>query len=123
MSFRVPEKFRVRNGLMPSSEADGNNGCFFLRLRHKQMLYAIASDGGGWEHVSVSRRDRTPTWEEMAQVKSLFWGEEDYVVQIHPPRSEYVNNHPYCLHLWRPTEVDFPRPPYWMVGVKGVGLC
>lgn len=21
-------------------------------------------------------------------------------MQVHPPRSEYVNLHPYCLHLW-----------------------
>jgi hypothetical protein len=70
-----------------------------------------------WEHVSVSTsRARTPTWAEMCQVKDLFWDEEDCVVQYHPPRSDYVNHHPYVLHLWRPIGVTLPRPPSIMVG-------
>ena len=60
-------------------------------MKHQQKLRIIASDGFGWEHVSVSRRDRCPTWEEMCQIKALFWDEDDCVIQYHPPRSEYVN--------------------------------
>ena len=37
--------------------------------------------------------------------KALFWDEDDCVIQYHPPRSEYVNNHQNCLHLWRPIGV------------------
>lgn len=70
----------------------------------------------GWEHVSVSCQTRTPTWAEMVHVKRLFWDAEDVVVQFHPKRSEYVNVHPYTLHLWRWTEGDFPRPPKGLVG-------
>jgi hypothetical protein len=40
------------------------------------------------------------------------------VIQYHPPESEYVNNHPNCLHLWRPTGCALPMPPSIMVGVK-----
>lgn len=72
----------------------------------------------GWEHVSVSRRDRCPTWDEMCLVKSIFWDEDDCVIQYHPPRSEYVNNHPNCLHLWRPIGVSLAMPPSIMVGFK-----
>ena len=60
-----------------------------------------ASEGAGWEHVSVSLPDRCPTWEEMSFIKNLFWDEEDFVIQIHPAGSDYVDLHPYCLHLWR----------------------
>jgi hypothetical protein len=84
-------------------------------------LLVVASDGGdwvecglpgpAWEHVSVSLRDRPPTWEEMAWVKHLFWDEEECVVQFHPPRSRYVNTHPFCLHLWAVVGVAFPTPP------------
>jgi hypothetical protein len=70
----------------------------------------------GWEHVSVSTAVRTPTWTEMSRVKHLFWDDEDVVVQFHPKRSEYVNLHPNCLHLWRWTAGDFPRPPKGLVG-------
>jgi hypothetical protein len=54
----------------------------------------------------------------MCQVKAMFWDEDDCVIQYHPPRSEYVNNHQNCLHLWRPIGVSLPMPPSIMVGIK-----
>ena len=118
MTFSVPEKFLIRTGRHASGASFGNNGAFEVKLRHGQTVYVIASDGAGWEHVSVSRRDRCPTWDEMCQIKTLFWGDEDCVVQYHPPRSEYVNNHPNCLHLWRPIGVALPAPDSILVGIK-----
>ena len=41
---------------------------------------------------------------------------EEAVVQIHPPRSEYVNFHETCLHLWKPVGREVELPPAWMVG-------
>lgn len=78
--------------------------------------FVVASNGGGWEHISVSPRNRKrqtcPTWEEMCEIKAMFFAPEECVVQYHPPKSDYVNNYPYCLHLWRPTGgVEIPRPP------------
>lgn len=77
----------------------------------------IASDGRGWEHVSASISNRCPTWDEMTKIKQLFWDDEDCVIQYHPPKSDYVNNHPYCLHLWRPIDKEIIRPPKSLVGV------
>jgi hypothetical protein len=116
VAFHVPEKNRIKTGPMGSTSAFGNNGAFALRLRNGHDLYVIASDGEGWEHVSVSARGKCPTWEQMCIVKSVFWDEEDCVIQYHPPKSEYVNLHPNCLHLWRPTLETIPRPPTWMIG-------
>ena len=91
---------------------------------HARDLKVIFSDGEGWEHVSVSTQNRTPNWAEMCFIKSLFWGDEDTVIQFHPPRSEYVNMHPFCLHLWRPNAgQQIPLPPSILVGVKGVELA
>lgn len=118
--FKVPEKFRLTKGVMGSTEAHGNNGAFLLEISGAPVR-VIASDGAGWEHVSVSLKDRCPTWEEMYQVKALFWDDQDCVVQFHPPKSEYVNNHPYCLHLWRPIGVEIPLPPSLLVGIKELG--
>lgn len=118
MSFKVPEKYRVLTGRMASTPDDGNNGCFFIKLRHSQTAMVIASDGAEWEHVSVSRTDRCLTWEEMCQVKAMFWSADDCVLQFHPPESDYVNNHPYCLHLWRPIGIEIHRPGAWLVGVQ-----
>lgn len=121
MTFHVPNKLRVREGAMGSDDSIGNNGAFIIELKHQQRLRIIASDAIGWEHVSVSRKDRCPTWDEMCQVKDLFWDKTDTVVQFHPPESEYVNNHRFCLHLWRKVGHEFETPPALLVGVKGAG--
>ena len=118
MSFHVPNKYRIKEGAAGSDDSIGNAGAFLVPLKHGQQVYVIASDCMGWEHVSVSRRDRCPTWDEMCQIKDLFWGAEDCVVQYHPPRSEYVNIHPNCLHLWRKIGYDFPMPDSILVGIK-----
>lgn len=134
MTFHVPHKFRVRTGALGSDDSDGNNGAFFVPNREGRRnllsmreysaapLKVIASDGEGWEHVSVSLPTRCPTWAEMAFIKSLFWDGTDCVVQFHPPETEYVNNHPFCLHLWKPTGHQIPTPPSLLVGYKGVGV-
>lgn len=116
--FKVPERKRLTHGPMGSTKADGNNGLFNITsVKFKRNFLCIASDGAGWEHVSVSLRDRCPTWEEMCYIKSVFWDTEDTVIQFHPPESEYVNNHPYCLHLWRKIGQEAELPPRELVGV------
>jgi hypothetical protein len=124
--FKVPEKFRLRNHPHLASDSSfGNNG-FFVIPHPKILNYSfncMASDGEGWEHVSISlsstvrKVERCPTWEEMCYIKSVFWTDEDTVLQYHPKKSDYVNMHPYCLHLWRPTEVEIPSPDPIMVGL------
>ena len=39
-----------------------------------------------------------------------FWGDDQWVVEFHPPASEYVNNMENCLHLWRPINKELPTP-------------
>lgn len=83
-------------------------------------LLIVASDGEGWEHVSASLPNRTPNWREMEFVCRLFWTEDEAVMQLHPPRSDWISNHPHCLHLWRPTDGAIPLPPSWMVGTPAL---
>ncbi|WP_432647146.1 DUF7694 domain-containing protein [Mitsuokella sp.] len=89
----------------------------YLNLRcGKQRTFSVvmsvcfAERLGGVEHVSVKLNNdanKTPTWEEMCEVKDIFWKPNEEVHQIHPPESQYVhgvggvNN---ILHLWRPEE-------------------
>lgn len=119
MSFKVPEKFRITKGMMGSDASLGNNGAFWVKTK-TQVFTVIASDQMGWEHVSVSLPTRCPTWSEMCFIKSLFWDAEDCVIQYHPSEKDYVNNHPNCLHLWRPVGQSIPTPPSFMVGKAGV---
>jgi hypothetical protein len=102
----------------------GPYGVFRLVHPHSgRTLQVIASDGRDWaevglpgepwEHVSVSRPvvGGVPTWGEMCWVRSVFFEPEEWVVQYHPAESEYVNEHPGVLHLWRPCGVAIPTPP------------
>lgn len=88
----------------------------------RTVAHIVVSDGLGWEHVSVHMnsdgKDRTPTWSEMCRIKNIFWDEEDCVLQYHPPKSDYVNQHKHVLHLWRPIGVEIPRPNPMLVGLK-----
>lgn len=124
MSLHVPNQYRVRTGPMGSDESYGNLGAFQIPVsaKSKRHYTVIVSDECGWEHVSVSLPDRTPSWDEMCTIKALFWGPDDCVVQYHPPRWAYINNHPHCLHLWRSTDAEILMPPAWMVGVKKLAL-
>lgn len=114
------EAHRRRTGVMGSSSDMGNNGAFQFH-RKGVRLSVIISDGGDWDHVSVSCSHRCPNWEEMCWVKEIFFEPTETVVQFHPPESEYVNNHPTCLHMWRPQKESVPLPPAIFVGYKELG--
>lgn len=125
MTFHVPEKYRIKSGLLATDKSIGNSGAFSVKsLKFTRPILCIASDGAvpgqsqAWEHVSISVQgaNRCPTWDEMAFIKRLFWDAEDTVIQFHPPESQYVNLHPYTLHLWRPVGVVLPLPDPRMVG-------
>jgi hypothetical protein len=124
--FHVPNLYRLKHHkLLASTDEDGNNGFFIIP--HKKIngyYYRIqASDGEGWEHVSVTLGadnkpvNRCPTWAEMCYIKDIFWNKQDCVIQYHPPESENINNHPFCLHLWRPVALVIPIPDKYLVGI------
>lgn len=122
--FKVPNAYRDRiHPLLGSGNSAGNSGLFIIP--HKMLGYeyrVIASDGMEWEHVSVQigrigfSAERCPTWEEMCYIKNLFWDESDCVIQYHPSKDQYVNRHPYVLHLWRPINQSIPIPSKQLVG-------
>ncbi len=58
------------------------------------------ADERRWMHASVAAPTRLPTWDELRAVKEWTLGTEAKAIQVIPPRSQYVNLHPYCLHLF-----------------------
>lgn len=114
MSFHTPAQYRIDIGLGLGDEFHGS----FLIPFESYKLQVIASNGEGWEHISVSlwQSKKTPSWKMMCFIKDLFWGPEDVVVQFHPRQSEYVNFHAGCLHLWRPCGIDIATPSPILVG-------
>ena len=121
--MKYPEEKRI--GGLPKED-----GVFLIEHRKiKNYFYmCIASTGMEWNHVSVTLKklekrkwkevSRSCTWLEMCFIKSLFWEDEETSMQLHPPKSEYVSTHPYCLHLWSPQQLEIPRPHHLLVGYK-----
>ena len=118
--FKVPERYRVTEGKLGSTKELGNNGLFHVTV-DSRLYKVIASQDEGWEHVSASpivalgRIQKVPTWEVMCELKNRFWSKHDIVLQYHPAEKDYVNCHPFTLHLWRPMNQEIPTPPTWMV--------
>jgi hypothetical protein len=123
------EKCRITKGDFASNIRYGLNGVFLISYKGI-TLNVIASDGGGWDHVSVSveKKNRTPTWKEMCFIKDVFFKEDEVAFQYHSPcgtighcffiswinvpaKIEYINFNPYVLHLWRPHNRQIPMPP------------
>lgn len=112
------DKHRLTDDEMFASPAGVNYGAFFVECRGVQLtVFSSGTDEEtGWEHVSVSTRFRTPTWEEMCFIKDLFWRDDEVVLQFHPAKKDYVDNHPHCLHMWRPLRQTIEMPPVNTVG-------
>lgn len=97
-----------------------DGGCGIIKIphvkkdgtkRHKKAS-VVFSVGQGWEHVSIALLNQnTPTWNDMCWIKAQFWDDNEVVMQLHPKKSEYVNNKENCLHLWRPKNCEIPTPP------------
>ena len=87
----------------------------FFRSLSTRPLKVIASSGGGWDHVSVSTPigSPVPTYYEMQAVAQAFFLPHETAMQLHVPADDHVNNHPNCLHWWRPNcgNQAIPIPP------------
>jgi hypothetical protein len=117
MKTSLPPKIEQHRIQLPGYEvapAGSIEGAFMIPYRGR-VLKIISGCGDGWDHVSVSLTTRCPSWREMCFVKDLFFAPDECVIQFHPPESEYVNHHPYVLHLWRPWNFTINLPPKWMI--------
>lgn len=61
----------------------------------------VSKDAGLW-HLSISRKNRLPSYDDLKEARYRFMPDIEYVVQIFPPKKDFVNLHEYCLHLWEP---------------------
>lgn len=98
---------------------DEYNGAFKIIIKGEKYK-VVASNGRGWEHVSISPANshKIPSWNVMCILKDMFFNEEEVVMQLHPKKSEYINNMNTCLHLWKPIAETIPTPPSILVGLK-----
>ena len=52
----------------------------------------------GWESVAMVDYDHIPEYEEMVKLKDQYWEKDEVVFQVHPARSEYVDDLENMLH-------------------------
>ena len=115
------DKFRQQAGQFSSSPG-ATYGAFQIKF-NGVILTIIATDGydgtndTGWEHVSVLvvdstfNKGRIPKWDEMCFVASLFWDDDEVLLQLRPAKADYVNIHDHVLHWWKPKDQIISIPP------------
>ena len=86
--------------------------------QHSRGLRVIVStapfeedNGREWMHISVSRKERCPSYDDMKFVKMAF-AESRFGYMVFPPPSENVNIHEFCLHIWVPLTGELPMPNF-----------
>lgn len=123
------EEIKRTSGMVIKKEGPDGFGGTIFPIEYKKgkvkvvndidkALHFIFSWGCGFEHLSVSTPIKTPTWEQMCTMKDIFWSEDEVCMQLHPKKEDYVNNHSYCLHIWKPIDKEIPTPPNIMVGLR-----
>ena len=113
-NLRELDEYRVKHPIWPQTDKSGA----FKVYVNGRSFHVLASvdqigDGVAWEHVSVTPKNQKwcPTWEEMSEIKDLFFFPDEEAVEFHPKHSEYVNQHEFCLHIWRPADGKLLRSP------------
>lgn len=81
----------------------------------KATMVVVAAADQGWDHVSVSRKNRVPNWAEMEYVAGLCFLPDEVAMQLHLPRDQHINVHPFVLHWWRSHDQPIPLPPHRFV--------
>jgi hypothetical protein len=93
-------------------QAWGDGNAYKYRSGLRVLVTTAPFDGRDWMHISVSREDRMPTWDDLKHAKSTFAGDSRYAYQIIPPAERHINLHPFCLHLWVPLTGEPPLPDF-----------
>lgn len=93
----------------------GHDGAQYLRyfsvsahtVRHSIIFSGEdKSDGKRWLHLSIATyppgTGNIPSYHLLCEMKDLFIGPNRDAYMVFPRKSEHVNIHPECLHLWAP---------------------
>lgn len=68
------------------------------------LIYSLdKTHHGTLYHLSLSRVDRYPDWDDIVQSKELIMGDID-TMMILPKKADYINVMNYCFHVWETPE-------------------
>ena len=93
--------WRERPSILPGMD------CHQRDVKDGHLTVLVGQEPSGW-HLSISHRTndtpplpgRYPTWEEICDARDRFTPPEVTMVQVLPPRGEWVNVHATTFHLW-----------------------
>lgn len=94
-----------RNGWAPHGHLHSDACTAEVYMKGGCQVLVSREDHGGklrW-HLSISRVNRYPHWEEIKDARYSLLPPELTFAQILPRPQDYTNIHKYCFHLW---EID-----------------
>lgn len=74
----------------------------FVPFTLGDLQIILSIDNNKW-HMSVGCKNRLPKYQELKHMRYELLPDDCYMAQIFPPKKEFVNLHPFTLHLW---EID-----------------
>jgi len=105
----------LRHVLLPEWQVAsiGGDGATYDSLDGLRVLTSVSVelDGKRWLHVSCSRKDKLPSWNDLRRVKDLFIGTSRSAIQVLPRQEKHINIHPRVLHLFTCLDGD-PLPDF-----------
>lgn len=76
-------------------------------FKFSKCVVTVSKDAGKW-HLSISRKDRLPNYDEIKYARYAYLPEDIVVAQLFPPKEDLVNLHQFCLHLWELVPEELP---------------
>ena len=75
---------------------------FQNRTERLAVLLSVGEyeDTRRWLHFSMTSGVAVPSWDQLVRAKEAILGSESKAIQVIAPRSEWVNIHGKCLHLF-----------------------
>jgi hypothetical protein len=85
-------------------EAGGYDGVWDNISKCMRVIYSLSRYQNDnfrlWVHLSISHRVRIPHYDDLVYLKRNWIGDEVNAIMVLPKKSEHVNIHPRCLHLF-----------------------
>lgn len=84
------------------------------------LLNTFEQGAGVWLHMSVSRKTRLPTWDDLVLAREELGFKDLLFIQLLPPTRAWLNVHSYCLHLLHRLDAEVvPRMLWDQEGADG----
>lgn len=90
--------------------------------RGRGLMAIVSRELDRW-HMSVSHRDRMPTWGELGFARDELLPEDVFLCVPHPPRRYWMNLNHRVLHLWEMKDDELREQFRWEGSeAQGMGI-